>query len=143
MKKVTLISHNTDDTTALGEKFGRHAAPGWVIGLIGDLGAGKTQFVKGLARGLGINRRVQSPTFTLINEYHGGRLPLYHIDLYRLDSIEAVIGAGLDAYMQTKGVTVVEWAERCADLLPEHSRHVIFEHYNSEERKIIYDSLSD
>src|SRR6185369_10577 len=107
---ATLISHNPAETEALGEQWGRDAANGLVIGLTGDLGAGKTQLVKGIARGLGIVSRIQSPTFTLVHEYREGRLPLYHIDLYRLDTQEQVFAAGLEEYFhQTDGLTVVEW----------------------------------
>jgi tRNA threonylcarbamoyladenosine biosynthesis protein TsaE len=113
---VTLISKNPDETFALGESWGREAQPGWVIGLTGDLGAGKTQFVKGIARGLGIAGRVSSPTFALVNEYPGGRLPLQHLDLYRLDSPAQIVAAGLDSYLTgPAGVTVVEWFERWQD----------------------------
>ena len=83
---ATTISHSPAETAALGEQWGRAAQSGLVIGLSGDLGAGKTQFVKGLARGLGIAERVHSPTFVLVNIYTGGRLTLFHLDLYRLDS---------------------------------------------------------
>jgi tRNA threonylcarbamoyladenosine biosynthesis protein TsaE len=83
-----------------------------VIGLSGDLGAGKTQFVKGLARGLEVVARVRSPTFALVNTYDGGRLPLFHLDLYRLDTPEQVIAAGLEEYLRPAGVTVIEWFER-------------------------------
>src|SRR5215207_9137250 len=104
------ISHSPEDTFALGEQWGREAQRGWVIGLSGDLGAGKTQLVKGLARGLGLSARVHSPTFTLLNEYGGGRLTLFHLDLYRLNSRDEVVGAGLDEYLvRPDGVAVVEW----------------------------------
>ena len=83
-----------------------------VIGLCGDLGAGKTQLVKGLARGLGIVERVHSPTFALVNIYNGGRLTLFHLDLYRLDTHEQILAAGLEEYLRPAGVTVIEWAER-------------------------------
>jgi len=83
-----------------------------VIGLCGDLGAGKTQLVKGLARGLGITARVHSPTFALVNIYNGGRLTLFHLDLYRLDTREQILAAGLEEYLKPAGVTVIEWAER-------------------------------
>ena len=83
---ATFISHSVSETEALGEAWGRGAARGLVIALSGDLGAGKTQLVKGLARGLGITARVHSPTFTLINVYEGGRLTLFHLDLYRLET---------------------------------------------------------
>jgi len=110
---ATLISHSPEETLALGERWGREAQRGWVIGLSGDLGAGKTQLVKGIARGLGSAARVHSPTFALLNEYDGGRLPLFHIDLYRLNSPEEVLGAGLEEYLiDPDGVTVVEWVER-------------------------------
>lgn len=89
------------------------AQRGWVIGLSGDLGAGKTQLVKGIACGLGTSVRVHSPTFVLLNEYDGGRLPLFHLDLYRLNNPEDVIGAGLEEYLiNPDGITVVEWIER-------------------------------
>lgn len=109
---ATLISHSPAETLAFGEQWGRAAQSGWVIALSGDLGAGKTQFVKGLARGLGIGERVHSPTFALLNIYQGGRLPLFHIDLYRLDTAEQVAAAGLEEYLAPAGVTVIEWAER-------------------------------
>src|SRR5204863_5407753 len=95
------------------EEWGRSAKSGWVIGLSGDLAAGKTQLVKGLARGLGITMRVHSPTFTLVNVYSGGRLTLYHLDLYRFETREQISAAGLEEYLTPKdGVTVIEWAER-------------------------------
>jgi tRNA threonylcarbamoyladenosine biosynthesis protein TsaE len=107
------ISHSPAETEALGDEWGRSAKSGWVIGLTGDLGAGKTQFVKGLARGLDITARVHSPTFTLVNVYSHGRLTLYHLDLYRLETQGEIIAAGLEEYLNPKdGVTVIEWAER-------------------------------
>ena len=112
---ATSISHSPADTAALGEQWGRAAQSGLVIGLSGDLGAGKTQFVKGLARGLGIAARVQSPTYVLVNIYTGGRLTLFHLDLYRLDTPEQIAAAGLEEYLQPAGVTVIEWAERWLD----------------------------
>ncbi len=109
---TTFTSHSPTETEALGESWGRAAERGLVIGLSGELGAGKTQLVKGLARGLGIAARVHSPTFTLVNEYSGGRLRLSHLDLYRLESREQIIGAGLEEYLQPDSVAVIEWAER-------------------------------
>ncbi len=109
---ATLISHSPAETEALGEQWGRTAQPGLVIGLSGELGAGKTQLVRGLARGLGIPSRVHSPTFTLVNIYTGGRLTLYHLDLYRLDSPQQISDAGLEEFLEPEGVTVIEWAER-------------------------------
>lgn len=108
-----LITRTPEETMALGERWAAEAKAGWVIGLSGDLGAGKTQLVKGLAHGLGCQGKVTSPTFGLINEYFDGRLPLAHLDLYRLDTPGQIIGAGLEPYLvQPEGVSVVEWIER-------------------------------
>ena len=110
---ATLISRSPEETFALGEDWGREAQRGWVIGLSGDLGAGKTQLVKGIAHGAGSPARVHSPTFALLNEYRGGRLPLFHIDLYRLNNRDDVINAGLEEYLiNPDGIAVVEWIER-------------------------------
>ena len=109
---MEFFSHSPAETESLGEEWGRAAQRGLVIALSGDLGAGKTQLVKGLARGLGIAARVHSPTFTLVNEYGGGRLRLFHLDLYRLETPAQILSAGLEDYLQPDGVTVVEWAER-------------------------------
>src|SRR5476651_2534389 len=109
---ATFISQSPAETEALGEKLGRAAERGFVIALSGDLGAGKTQFVKGVARGLGISARVHSPTFTLVNEYGGGRLMLFHLDLYRLETPAQILSAGIGEFLSPDGVTVIEWAER-------------------------------
>ena len=110
---ATLTSKSPEDTLKLGEAWGREVQRGWVIGLSGDLGTGKTQLVKGLARGLGSPARVHSPTFALLNEYSGGRLPLFHLDLYRLNDRKDALAAGLDEYLlNPDGVAVVEWIER-------------------------------
>jgi tRNA threonylcarbamoyladenosine biosynthesis protein TsaE len=113
---VTRISHSPAETESIGEAWGRKAQSGLVIGLCGELGAGKTQLVKGLARGLGITARVQSPSFALVNVYGGGRLRLFHLDLYRLDTPEQVFAAGLEEFLEPEGVTVVEWAERLGEI---------------------------
>jgi tRNA threonylcarbamoyladenosine biosynthesis protein TsaE len=109
---ATSISHSPEETEALGQAWGQTAQPGWVIGLSGDLGAGKTRLVKGFARGLDIAERVHSPSFALVNIYGGGRLPLIHLDLYRLETRQQIISAGLEDYLQPAGVTVIEWADR-------------------------------
>jgi tRNA threonylcarbamoyladenosine biosynthesis protein TsaE len=110
---ATFISHSPDQTAALGEQWGREAKPGWLVGLSGNLGAGKTLLVSGLARGLGLTERIQSPTFALVNEYRAGRLPLFHLDLYRLNTRSEIITAGLEEYLdRPDGVVVVEWIER-------------------------------
>jgi tRNA threonylcarbamoyladenosine biosynthesis protein TsaE len=140
---ATFISHGPAETELLGESFGRAAKHGLVIALSGELGAGKTQLVKGLARGLGITARVHSPTFTLVNEYAGGRLKLFHLDLYRLESSAQILAAGLEDFLQPDGVAVVEWAERIYDLrFTIHDlRKVQIEIVGETERKIIYDDF--
>jgi tRNA threonylcarbamoyladenosine biosynthesis protein TsaE len=139
----TLISHSPADTEALGEKLGRAAQRGWVVALSGDLGAGKTQFVKGVARGLGISSRVHSPTFTLVAEYGGGRLELFHLDLYRLETPAQVLSAGIEEFLQPDGVAVIEWAERLdASQIPAVGwKRVQIEILNETDRKIIYDDF--
>jgi tRNA threonylcarbamoyladenosine biosynthesis protein TsaE len=141
------ISHSPAETESLGEKFGRAAQSGFVFALSGDLGAGKTQFVKGLARGLGISARVHSPTFTLVNEYGGGRLKLFHLDLYRLETREQIVSAGIGEFLQPDGVSVIEWAERIANeecrMKNEEKnwRNVKIEILSESERRIVYDDF--
>jgi len=135
----TFISKSLNDTLALGEEWGREAEAGWVIGLSGDLGAGKTQLVRGIARGLGVTDRVHSPTFALINEYRGGRLPMHHLDLYRLQSHDDIIAAGLEEYFSPPGIAVIEWAERWEDSLPENYRRVEIETLSENERRIAHE----
>jgi len=138
---ATFISHSPDETFALGEEWGRAAKSSWVIGLTGDLGAGKTQLVKGIARGLGIQARIQSPTFALVNEYQDGRLPLAHLDLYRLDTPAQVIGAGLEEYLDhPAGVIVIEWCERWPGLNPQSPvRRVRITLLTESSREITYE----
>ncbi|HMJ90532.1 MAG TPA: tRNA (adenosine(37)-N6)-threonylcarbamoyltransferase complex ATPase subunit type 1 TsaE [Candidatus Acidoferrum sp.] len=125
-----LTSKSPEETLAIGEAWGREAQRGWVIGLSGDLGAGKTQLVKGIALGLGSKARVHSPTFALLNEYDDGRERLFHLDLYRLNSPDDVASAGLEEYLVSPGgVAVVEWIERW---LGEHGALNI-EHRTSNE----------
>ena len=135
------ISHSPAETEGLGEQFGRAAARGWVIALSGELGAGKTQFVRGLARGLGVPGRAHSPTFTLVNEYAGGRLKLFHLDLYRLETAEQLSSAGIEEFLQPDGVTVVEWAERIHELglAVGTMKKVRIEMAGETGRKITYD----
>lgn len=137
------ISHSPAETEALGEKFGRVAQSGVVFALSGELGAGKTQFVKGFARGLGITARVHSPTFTLVNEYGGGRLTLFHLDLYRLETPAQIQAAGLEDFLQPDGVAVVEWAERIYDLrFTIHDlKKIQIEITGESERRIVYDDF--
>jgi tRNA threonylcarbamoyladenosine biosynthesis protein TsaE len=107
-----------EETLRFGERLGRELQRGDVIALCGDLGAGKTVLVKGIARGLGITQEVTSPTFTLVHEYTGGRLPLFHVDLYRLDNLEQALAIGIEEYWNGPGVTAIEWSEKIESLLP-------------------------
>jgi tRNA threonylcarbamoyladenosine biosynthesis protein TsaE len=148
---VTNISHSPSETEALGESWGRLAQSGLVIGLSGDLGAGKTQLVKGIARGLELSVRVHSPTFTLVNVYRGGRLVLFHLDLYRLETPDQIATAGLEEFLEPVGVTVIEWAERwfgtiqnldagsCG--LPKRFRRVLLECLSESSRRIVYEDF--
>ncbi|MGH7992601.1 MAG: tRNA (adenosine(37)-N6)-threonylcarbamoyltransferase complex ATPase subunit type 1 TsaE [Limisphaerales bacterium] len=140
---ATFISHSPVETQSLGEAWGRAAERGLVIGLSGDLGAGKTELVKGIARGLGATARVHSPTFTLVNEYDGGRWRLFHLDLYRLETAGQIITAGLEEFFQPDGVTVIEWAERIYDLRFAicDLKRVQIEILNEAERRIVYDGF--
>ena len=112
------LSHNERETEALGAALAARLRPGDVVAYLGDLGAGKTAFTRGLARGLGVTDRVTSPTFTIVNEYEGGRLPLFHFDLYRLEGAEDLFGIGWDDYLDRGGVCAVEWSERAEAALP-------------------------
>jgi tRNA threonylcarbamoyladenosine biosynthesis protein TsaE len=112
---LELKTHSAAETEALGERWAVEVQRGWVIALSGDLGAGKTQLVRGIARGLGFSGRVHSPTFTLVNIYSAGRLTLFHLDLYRLETREHLLSAGIDEYLNPDGVSVIEWAERWLD----------------------------
>ena len=115
---------NPQATLAFGRETGQACGPGEVLGLVGDLGAGKTHFVKGLAAGLGYEGEVTSPTFALVHEYPGGRLPLFHLDFYRLDSADELLGLGWDEYLEAGGVVVAEWADRFPALMPPGTRWI-------------------
>ena len=111
-------SFRAEDTFALGEEMGKEAAPGQVIALSGDLGVGKTVFTKGFAKGLGVKEDVNSPTFTILQEYDGGRLPFYHFDVYRILDVYDMEEIGYEDYFYGDGVCLVEWAEVVQSLLP-------------------------
>ena len=119
MKRVNIESRTAGQTRRVGRLLGRYLDPGSLIALSGDLGTGKTEFIKGLAKGLGVQAgcHVSSPSFVLINEYPG-RIPLYHIDLYRLSGGSDVEEMGLEEYVYGQGVTAIEWAEKAAPLIP-------------------------
>jgi tRNA threonylcarbamoyladenosine biosynthesis protein TsaE len=133
---ATITSHSPADTFVLGQQLAASLRPGDVLALDGDLGAGKTQFVKGLAAGLGHPGEVTSPTFTLVHEYTGGRLPLFHFDFYRLESEAEVLRIGLDDYLEAGGVTAIEWAGKFPALLPRGTKWLRFRAGDGDERDI-------
>jgi len=116
-------THSPEETWALAAGLADELGPGSVIALHGDLGAGKTCFIQGYAAALGIDEPITSPTYTLIGEYEG-RLPLHHIDLYRLSGPEEALGLGLEEYFDANGITAIEWAERAEGLLPPDMLHI-------------------
>jgi tRNA threonylcarbamoyladenosine biosynthesis protein TsaE len=119
INKVFLQTKSTSETIRIGKKIGGHLLPGDVLALSGELGAGKTQFIKGLAEGMGLGKPtyISSPSFTLINEYPG-RIPFYHIDLFRLRGENEAEELGLEEYFQGGGVSAIEWADKILSLLP-------------------------
>ena len=108
---MEFVTHSREETEALGARLADALAEGRVVAFTGDLGAGKTAFVSGMARALGVEERVTSPTFTIVNEYEGGRLPLFHFDMYRLDSADDLFHIGWEDYLARGGVCAVEWSE--------------------------------
>ena len=115
------LTHNEAETEALGARLAAVLTPGTVVAYRGGLGMGKTAFTRGLARGLGYAGRVTSPTFTIVNEYEGGRLPLFHFDMYRLADAEELFDIGWEDYLDRGGVCAVEWSEQVSEALPEGS----------------------
>lgn len=141
----TLTVTSADQTMAIGEKLAPLLAPRDLILLDGDLGAGKTTFTKGLGKGLGIKRPVKSPTFTIIREYQSGRIPLYHMDVYRLEQ-GGGDDLGLDEYFHGDGVNVVEWSKFVADQIPANYLRIIFRRDDSKGdnvRTISFDPKGD
>lgn len=130
------ISVNAAETKAVGERLAREIQTGDVLALVGDLGAGKTQFVKGLAKGLGSTAVVTSPTFTLVHEYQDSRLPIYHFDFYRIESLAALQAIGFDETVFGDGVSVIEWADRFAQAIPAQARWIKFEIVSENQRRI-------
>ena len=114
---MEFLTNSPEETEAIGAALGKIATPGTVIAYRGDLGAGKTAFTRGLAKGLGYTEPVTSPTYTIVNEYLGGRLPLFHFDMYRLASSDDLWDIGWDDYLDRNGVCAVEWSENVADAL--------------------------
>lgn len=126
-RRLTLEIRSPEETFSLGRCLGQAAEPGEVYTLIGDLGVGKTVFTQGFAAGLGLTERVNSPTFTILQVYEGGRLPLYHFDVYRIGDVEEMEEIGYEDCFYGDGVTVIEWADLIGEILPEHYCRVTIE----------------
>ena len=131
------LTNCEQETEALGCRLAQRLKPGDVIAFTGDLGAGKTAFTRGLARGLGVTERVTSPTFTIVNEYEGGRLPLFHFDMYRLHSAEELFDIGWEDFLSRGGICAVEWSENIQEALEPGTVYVDIRRGQGEQERII------
>ncbi len=136
IKKESFISESPEETEKIAAALAKTLSSGSVVALTGELGAGKTCFAKGLAEGMGIKGYVKSPSFTILNIYGEGRLPFYHIDLYRIENKLELVDLGLDEYVYGRGVTVIEWAERIEDELPPNTITVKLSYEGETKRRI-------
>ncbi|MDK2902380.1 MAG: tRNA threonylcarbamoyladenosine biosynthesis protein TsaE [Clostridiales bacterium] len=133
---MRFITKCAKETFALGKRIGQLLHEGDIIALDGDIGSGKTQMIKGIARGMDITDDITSPTYTIMNRYNG-RLPLYHFDVYRLENPEQLYDIGYEEYFFDKGVAVIEWAERIRELLPARYMHIWILYGTDESQRII------
>jgi tRNA threonylcarbamoyladenosine biosynthesis protein TsaE len=138
---VRHVTKSPEETLELGYKFGKKLKAGSVVALIGELGTGKTVFTKGIAKALGVNEYeyVNSPSFVIVKEYGSKKTPLYHFDLYRLKKEDDLDTVGCEEYFYSKGISVVEWADRAPGILPERHITVKFRHLGKDRRSIIID----
>ena len=139
---MEFITNSPQETEALGAALGKRLPAGTVIAYRGDLGAGKTAFTRGLARGLGCTEQVTSPTYTIVNEYLGGRLPLFHFDMYRLSSSDDLWDIGWEDYLDRNGICAVEWSENVADAM-EHPLNITIEKLGEDTRRITLEGEID
>ena len=135
---ATFISNSPAETEAIGRQLAEEIGVGSVLAFKGDLGSGKTVFVKGLVAGMGSRADVTSPTFTIVHEYRGGGLPVYHFDFFRLENRESVTQLGLDDYFFGDGVSVIEWADRFPELIPKQASWILFEIKSENQRAITF-----
>jgi len=135
---ATFISNSPAETEVIGRQIAENIGVGSVLALKGDLGSGKTLFVKGVVDGLGSSADVTSPTFTILHEYRGGRLPVYHFDLFRVENPQALARLGLDDYFFGDGISVIEWADRFPEFVPEQARWIFFEIKSETQRAITF-----
>lgn len=139
---MEFVTHSREETEALGGRLASALTKGRVVAFTGDLGAGKTAFVSGMARSLGVEERVTSPTFTIVNEYEGGRLPLFHFDMYRLGSADELFHIGWEDYLARGGVCAVEWSENVAEAIePDAVRVSIRRGAGDDDRVIIIEGV--
>ena len=142
VETTRVVTGGAEETRILGERFSRRLEPGDVVALYGGLGSGKTTLAQGICRGLGIREVVNSPTFTIVNEYHG-RCPVYHLDCYRLEGAEDLVGLGYEEYFYGDGVCLIEWAEKAADVLPPVRFDVRFGQIGVGRREIIIEAVRE
>ena len=131
-----MITHSPGETRAFGERLARQLRAGDVLLLQGNLGAGKSELTRGIARGLGVTDTVTSPSFTILNVYEDGQVPLYHFDWYRLQSAEELYEMGMDEYLGGDGVAVVEWPSQCPEAIPEDCLEVAIEPLGDTDRRL-------
>ena len=135
-----MITHSTKETRDLGEKLAADLHPGDVVLLEGDLGAGKSELTRGIARGLGVTETITSPSFTILNVYESGRCPLYHFDWYRLESAEELYELGMDEYLGGDGIAVVEWPGQCPEAIPQRAIRIRIQALGETVREFTVDS---
>ena len=137
---MTFLTNSPEETEQIGEQLAKRLQPGAILAYRGDLGAGKTAFTRGLARGLGYDEPVTSPTYTIVNEYLGGRLPLFHFDMYRLGSADELWDIGWEDYLLRGGVCAVEWSENVADAM-EDAMIITIEKLGEDSRRITLEGV--
>ncbi len=138
-----MLTHSPQETRALGKKLAGHLRAGDVLLLHGDLGAGKSELTRGIAEGLGVTSTVTSPSFTILNVYEEGQVPLYHFDWYRLESAEELYEMGMDEYLGGDGVAVVEWPSQCPEAIPETHLAVTLTPVGDSDRQITLAPMGD
>ena len=137
-RRMHRVSNSAEETRLIGSEFAQNLVAGTVLSLIGDLGAGKTEFVKGLALGLGTDVEVTSPTFTILHEYRGGRLPLFHMDFYRLREERELDEIGFDEYLRGGGLCAIEWGNKFSSRLPPGALRIFFSLDAEDRREIVW-----
>ena len=136
-----MITHSASETRALGKKLAAHLKPGDTVILQGELGSGKSEFARGVARGLGVEGPVPSPSFTILNAYDEGRIPFYHFDWYRISTPEEIPEMGMDELLSGGGVSMIEWSERAPEYLPEKLLAVRLRWIDEETREILFEPM--